>query len=227
MHKVMRTAVVTALLAIAPIAAQADGQAFITASAGKSHYNGDTGESGTYSYYGIDATERVDKKDTAFGVTGGYRWMMDDVFSIGPEAGFVDLGKLSDRVNATSPGRWTETDRSEIKNKAALLGINAKWMLGHSWSLGLRTGFLHMWSRLRSDVDGVDLYYSPGSRDHYSYKDSSHDNGFYGALNVGYDFTRNFGVTLGYEHYHGDYKSDAGSVSQKIGVWAAGAEFRF
>jgi hypothetical protein len=223
----MRTAVITALFAIAPIVAQADGQGFITASAGQAHYSGDTGSSGTYTYDNFQATQHVDKKDTAFGVTGGYRWMIDDVFSIGPEAGFVDLGKLSYRLDTTYsplPQLATETTDTEIKNKAALLGVNAKWMLGHSWSLGLRTGFLHTWSRLHSEgqySDRLGLSYSG------TYRESSHDNGFYGALNVGYDFTRNFGVTLSYEHYQSDYKSDEGSISQKIGVWSAGAEFRF
>jgi hypothetical protein len=56
---------------------------------------------------------------------------------------------------------------------------------------------------------------------------SSHDNGFYGALNVGYDFTRNFGITFGYEHYRSDYETDISRMGQKIGVWAGSAEFRF
>lgn len=231
MHKVMCAAVVTALFATVPVASQAQGQAFVTASAGQSHYSVHA-NGGQYGDSADDRlVSRVDDKDAALGVTGGYRWMIDDVFSIGPEAGFVDLGKLREHgsySSVTSPDISSfETVRGNLRTQAALLGINAKWMLGDAWSLGLRTGFIHTWTRARIKDDGGYYYYGLSRTYSDSYKESSHDNGFYGALNVGYDFTRNFGVTVGYEHYHSDYDLGAGNVSQKIGVWAASAEFRF
>jgi hypothetical protein len=225
-------AAAAALVAIVPVAAQAQGQAFVTASAGQSHYSVHSNSRYVDSPtgYGIATTSHVDDKDVALGVTGGYRWQLDDVFSIGPEAGLVDLGELSTHGTASSGGpgnAFSELDRGSVKNKAALLGVNAKWMLGDQWSLGLRTGFLHTWTRVRSTVDGTYSYNGVGGTYSGRFRRSSHDNGFYGALNVGYDFTRNFGVTFGYEHYRSDYKTDAGSVNQKIGVWAGSAEFRF
>ena len=167
-----------------------------------------------------------------FGVTGGYRWVIDDVFSIGPEAGFVDLGETKSKEFIEQPGLMTESARVSVKNKAALLGVNAKWMLGHAWSVGARAGLTHTWIRAEAHVEGQ-VYVPPYAGSFAtSSKYSSHDNGYYGAVNVGYDFTRHTGVSVGYEYYHNEYHAlggdfDAPTIRQNIGVWAASFEYRF
>lgn len=231
----LRLTAITAALAVAPIAASAQGQAFLTVSAGQSHYSqhvngGNYGDPGDYGFIYRSST---DDKDTAFGITGGYRWLIDDVFSIGPEAGFVDLGETTSRASLELPGISRESARGSVKNKAALLGVNAKWMLGHAWWIGARAGFTHVWIRAKSELEGEN--YEPPYAGSFatSSKYSSHDNGYYGAVSVGYDFNRHTALSLGYEHYRNNYHAfgggdfDTPSVRQNIGVWSASFEYRF
>jgi opacity protein-like surface antigen len=235
MQKVLCSAAIAAVLASVSIAAHASGDAFISVSAGRSQNNihnpyqsdFDPGD------YGIDYHASTDKTDVAFGVTGGYRWTVEEVFAIGPEVGYVDLGSVDRRYSASVPRTFDERGHGEVKNKAVLLGVNAKWKLGHNWSLTARTGAVHAWTRIRTSLHGVDYFFSPSTTYSDSTSHSSNDTGIYGALNVGYDFTPHFGVNVGYEHYDFDYTIrgvvDGPRIksTQKIGVWAASAEFRF
>jgi len=57
---------------------------------------------------------------------------------------------------------------------------------------------------------------------------SSNDNGIYAGLGFGYDFTKNFGVTVNYDNYSlkaQNITDDKRTVN--VGVWGAAAEFRF
>lgn len=225
MQKAMRAAAIAAILAITPIAAQAEGQAFIAVTAGPSnnHFKGND-DTAILAHYGIDASLHRDKNDLAYGITAGYRWQVDDVFSIGPEMGVIDLGRAKSKEYLTYPGYFTETEKDKISNAGVLLGVNAKWMIARRWSIGLRTGLLHVWTRTRISYEIQDVDYgSYGDR----YKQTSNDTGYYGALNVGYDISRHFGVNVGYQHYHSTTQYGNSHASQRIGVWAAGAEYRF
>jgi len=227
MQKVLCLAVVAAVLGAVAAPACARGDGFIAVSAGQSRTSFD-GSSREFDRDDYGAGYRADKKDTMFGVVGGYRWTIDEVWSVGPEAGYVDLGGVDYSGTNGSIIRPFDT-RTKLTNKAVLLGANSKWLIGGGWSLTVRTGLARTRSEFKSSYQYVGSIVYPGPKSGH-YRTTSNDTGFYGALGVGYDFTPNVGVTLGYEHYsfrfrnRSDFSSD---FDQNIGVWAAGAEFRF
>ncbi|SEO40747.1 Outer membrane protein beta-barrel domain-containing protein [Luteibacter sp. UNC138MFCol5.1] len=231
MQKVLCLAALAAVLGAAAAPVCARGVGFIAVSAGQSRTSIDSPSSG----FGLSedsSNYRADKKDTMFGVIGGYRWIIDDAWSIGPEAGYVDLGGADYSGSNGSIIRPIGI-RAKLTNKAVLLGANSKWLIGDGWSLTLRTGLARARSEQKSSYEHVPTYGGglvlPAPYTEYD-RSTSNDTGFYGALAVGYDFTDHFGVTLGYEHYsfrfnrHSERWPD---FDQNIGVWAAGAEFRF
>lgn len=227
MQKVLCLAALAAVFgaAAAPVCARGDG--FIAVSAGQSRTSID-GQSSDFGPDDHGAGYHADKKDAMFGVIGGYRWTIDEVWSIGPEAGYVDLGGADYRGSNGSIILPFDI-RTKLTNKAVLLGANSKWLIGDGWSLTLRTGLARTRSEQKSSYEYVGGIVLPGQHIGHD-RSTSNDTGFYGALAVGYDFTDNFGVTLGYEHYsfrfhtHSERSSD---FDQNIGAWAAGAEFRF
>lgn len=233
-QKVLCSAIVAISLSTASMFAHADGEAFVSLSAGRAqndiHAHNQSFD-GPTNFDGYDHVH-IDKKDVALGITGGYRWTVDDVFAIGPEVGYVDLGSFKGRATVSVPGEFDETFHSEIENKAILLGINAKWKLGHNWSITARTGLFHTRTRIRTDWTDVEYYLGTVDTVSGGTRQSSSDTGVYGAVQVGYDFTAHFGVAVAYEHYDSEYdtrtyNTPKVTATQKIGVWAVSAQLRF
>lgn len=216
MNKILRLVASAAALSLAPMAALAathDG-AFISVNGGPSDAD-------------ISKTRWQDKSDNAYGITAGYRWVVDRPFAIGVEAGYVDLGKIKamDDYSADFDYLYSDTVKFSQKTQALLVGVNGKWDLPAGLTITGRLGVAHS----RTTLKGQE-YLSPSIPGYplYSVDRDSNDNGIYAGLGFGYDFTPNFGITLTYDHYSlkaQDVLLNKRSVD--IGVFGAAAEFRF
>ncbi|MGY3232877.1 OOP family OmpA-OmpF porin [Luteibacter sp. HA06] len=212
MEKLLLTAAAAAALSFAAFGANASSEGtFVGINGGQTHYD-------------ISHSGFQDKKDAAFGAVAGYRWAVDRPFYLGVEAGYVDLGKISSKYEYGTPS-YGETDKFKLKGRAVLVGANGKWELPHHWTITARLGLAH--SHTSYDVDVSETY---AGQNVFSekYRDSSNDNGIYAGIGFGYDFTKNFGVTVNYDNYSlkaQGITDDKRTVN--VGVWGGAAEFRF
>jgi OmpA-OmpF porin, OOP family len=220
MEKLLLTAAAAAALSFASFGANASSEgAFIGINGGRTNYD-------------ISHADFHDKTDTAFGALAGYRWAVDRPFYLGVEAGYVDLGKISSQYGDSDTfgtGANTHVDayneKYRLKGRAILVGGNGKWELPHHWTITARLGVAHSHTsydyRLNETFDG-ETYYKD------SYHSSSNDNGIYAGLGFGYDFTKNFGVTVNYDNYSLKAQNITGDKrTVNVGVWGGAAEFRF
>jgi OmpA-OmpF porin, OOP family len=216
MQKVLLSVAAAAALSFASFSASAathDG-AFISVTGGGSHYD--------VSHANFD-----DKKDTSFGALAGYRWVVDRPFSLGVEAGYVDLGKMTATTNELSLPEFglNGTLNYKFKGKAALVGANGKWDLPNGFTITAHAGIAHsqMDYSIREHVTG------PGfDNTHNLVNETSHDNAIYAGLGFGYDFSEHFGITLVYDHYAlkaEDITGDKRTVN--VGVYGGTLEYRF
>jgi OmpA-OmpF porin, OOP family len=213
MQKVLLSVAAAAALSFVSFAANAathDG-AFISVNGGQSNYD-------------ISHTQWQDKTDRAYGVTAGYRWVVDRPFAIGVEAGYVNLGKMTTRYDF-SDDYYRDVYKFNQKGQSILVGANGKWDLPHGLSITARAGIAHSRVKFKGQED-----LSPAIRGYDPYETSrtSTDNGIYAGLGFGYDFTPNFGLTLTYDHYSlkaRDVLLDKRSVD--VSVYGGALEFRF
>jgi OmpA-OmpF porin, OOP family len=216
MKKVLLSAAVATAFSFASFAAAAathDG-AFVSVTAGGSQY--DVHGGGAY-----------DKKDSSVNGLVGYRWVVDRPFSIGVEAGYANLGKMTynDSVYDDYYG-ITDTVKAKFKGKAVLVGANGKWDLPNGFTITAHAGLAHSQIDFsaREYIDGDDGY-------HRTYKladGTSHDNAIYAGLGFGYDFSPNFGISVVYDHYAlkaEDVLGDKRTVN--VGVFGGTVEYRF
>jgi opacity protein-like surface antigen len=218
MERLILTAAAAATLLFASFGAHAASEGtFIGINGGRTNYD-------------ISHSDFHDKTDTAFGAVVGYRWAVDRPFYLGVEGGYVDLGKIksTDEFGGIT---YIEKDKYELKGRALLLGANGKWELPHHWSITARLGVAHSHTSydIHSDYTFRNLGTgSVGPTDSRESHESSNDNGIYAGVGFGYDFTKNFSVTLNYDNYSlkaQDITEDKRTVN--VGVWGAAAEFRF
>jgi hypothetical protein len=217
MEKLLITAAAAAAISFASFGANASSEgAFIGINGGRTNYD-------------ISHSDFHDKTDTAIGAVAGYRWAVDRPFYFGVEAGYVDLGKIGSRYVANqyygSQIVGTEEEKDKLKGRALLIGANGKWELPHHWTITARLGLAHSHTSYDVNVEEIS-----GGNTVYSEKfhDSSNDNGIYAGVGFGYDFTKNFGVTVNYDNYSlkaQGITDDKRTVN--VGVWGAAAEFRF
>lgn len=214
MQKVLLSAAVVATLSLASFSAAAVTQngAFIGVNGGKSHYSLDHNN-----------TNFNDFNDTAFGAVAGYRWVVDRPFSLGVEAGYVDLGQMK-----AGQGYITYSYEDKVKGLALLLGGNGKWDLPHGFTITARAGYM----RARTKLD--ELYTSNNygiigaSSVTTHYRETSNDSGFYAGAGFGYDFNENIGITLTYDYYSFKAENITGdSRNVHVGVTGLAAEYRF
>jgi opacity protein-like surface antigen len=221
MEKVLLSVAAAAALSFASFGACASSEgAFVGINGGRTNYD-------------ISHADFHDKSDTAFGAVVGYRWAVDRPFYFGVEAGYVDLGKITSHYEVSQPfynyqgptGLDTYKEKDELKGRAVLIGANGKWELPHHWTITARLGVAH--SHTSYDVkanETIDEQVVQSEKFH----DSSNDNGIYAGLGFGYDFTKNFGVTVNYDNY--SLKAEGITDDKRtvnVGVWGAAAEFRF
>jgi OOP family OmpA-OmpF porin len=216
MEKLLLTAAAAAAFSFASFGAHASSEGtFIGINGGRTNYD-------------IDNTDFHDKSDTAFGAVVGYRWAVDRPFYFGVEAGYVDLGKITSHYNESTMyagSVLSYSEKDELKGRALLIGANGKWELPHHWTITARLGVAH--SHTSYDVK-ANASFNNDSVSNEKFHDSSNDNGIYAGLGFGYDFTKNFGVTVNYDNYSlkaQGITDDKRTVN--VGVWGAAAEFRF
>lgn len=207
MRNTLLTAAVAATLAAASFAGHAtEAQFFVDGKVGQSNYH----------YSGSDFH---DTKDVSSNVMFGYRWSPEQRFYIGPELGYIDLGKIGQSYNFNY-GDFSEHDHYGIKSKGALLGVNTKWDLGDRWYLTAHAGL----SRLRSETTYSYSYSDGYPGGNFHAKEDA--NSWYAGLGVGYDINRNLGFGLAYDNY--SLKYDNGDDRKTdVGVIAATIEWRF
>lgn len=216
MEKLLLTAAAAAALSFASFGASASSEGtFIGINGGRTNYD-------------ISHADFHDKTDTAFGAVVGYRWAVDRPFYLGVEAGYVDLGKISSRYDTavlTPDGFGTYHEKDELKGRALLVGANGKWELPHHWTITARLGVAY--SHTSYDIKASEAVAGDNAL-LQRFHDSSNDAGIYAGIGFGYDFTKNFGVTLNYDNYSlkaQGITDDKRTVN--VGVWGAAAEFRF
>ncbi|UPG89868.1 porin family protein [Luteibacter aegosomaticola] len=213
MQKVLLSVAAAAALSLASFSAAAVTQqgAFIGISGGSSHYN-------------VSNTRFDDNNDTAVGVVAGYRWVVDRPFSIGFEAGYVNLGKQSANGTALDDDGEDVNYRAKFKSEALLVGANGKWDLPHGFTITARLGLAHS----RTKYNETDVITGCCHSGTYRDRNDSNDNGIYAGLGFGYDFNENFGLTVTYDHFSlkaDDITRDKRTVN--VGVTGLAAEYRF
>jgi opacity protein-like surface antigen len=207
MRNILLTAAVTASLAAASFAGHAtEAQFFVDGKVGQSDYH-------------YSNRDFHDTKDVSSNVMFGYRWSPEQRFYIGPELGYIDLGKIGQSANYNF-GSISEHDHYGIQSKGALLGVNTKWDLGDRWYLTAHAGVSRLRSETKLDYSFSDGYPAGG----YHVKEDA--NSWYAGLGVGFDINRAIGFGLAYDNYslkydNGDYRKT------DVGVIAATVEWRF
>lgn len=218
MNKVLISVASAIALSVASFSAAAVTQSgfFIGASAGNARYD-------------VKGPGDYDKTDNAFNALVGWRWVVSRPLSIGVEAGYVDLGKLTYSETSYyyivgSSHRYEETANAKFQAKGVLAGINAKWDLPGNATITAHFGAVNTRTSQTGEgyVDrGDTTIVFGGSGVHYS------DTGIYGGVGFGYDFNRHFGLSLNYDHYRFKVGDSAANTKVNVGVFGIAAEARF
>lgn len=222
MQKVMHLAAAATFLIAAgtTVHASTDGGAFIRVNGGSSHIN-------------THELEVRDDNDRAYGLLAGYRWNTASNLEVGVEAGYTELGKLSQHESTIGPSVdpfgnliGYHSDFT-YKAKAALVGATGRWEWAPRWALVGHAGIArsHITSAGSAGLtrNGVPI---GGLFENESHVSSTH-NGEYAGVGVGFDVTSHIAVSANYDHYW--LKSDnwyGGQHNVGIGVWGIAAEFR-
>lgn len=157
--------------------------------------------------------------NTNFGwdLGAGYRWATSSG-NWGIDAGYVDLGqaKLNKNYTDYETGRGIGT-RGKASTHGWTLGANYLYQFNDNWNFQARTGLA--FTKSRATVTLVDNM--GGSSD--PFRASSNNTSWYAGLGLGYDFSRNFGVSLAYDYYRIGFNGGGDSAS----LLSVGAEYRF
>ncbi|WP_017463145.1 outer membrane beta-barrel protein [Dyella ginsengisoli] len=184
-------------------AAHAEGkQYFVDAALGASDGHLD----GSYRY-----SDRLDGTDVAGAVRVGVMWQGQADWGI--EAGYVDLGQVSDQY-IVFPSNVT----NESRTRGMLVGGNFTYRFDAPWYLSARGGWLHSWTDLRTRVDGP--YGAAPSA-------SASGDGFYVGVGGGYDISERLSIGLHYDLYHVQASGGGADLSGDIGTAMVQLEYRY
>jgi opacity protein-like surface antigen len=209
MRKMLMCAAVAASLAgfsHASKASDSNGETFVNGSVGQSKYHGS----------GFD-----DNSDTGAAIYVGYRWSPEQRFWIGPELGFVDLGKLTQQEQLAYGNGYYADYTSRAKSRAMLLGVNMKWALGEQMYLVAHGG-----------IDKAHTTLSYYEEDNFGYGPSQETsrvskNSWYAGATLGYNFNRNFGLGVSYDNYNVRTASTGSQNRANASIIGVTAEVRF
>ncbi|HUA82192.1 MAG TPA: outer membrane beta-barrel protein [Dyella sp.] len=185
--------------------ALADGNAFVNANGGASHY------SVSNPFAGIDNSFSTTGKAGALRV--GYRW--NSVVDYGVEAGYGFLGNATARANVAGVG----TERQQVQTRGWLLGGNLNYNINEHAYIGARAG----WFRARSLFEN--RFLGANSADfHFDDRAVVSRTGEYFGVGGGYNLNKNFSLGLAYDTYRAPITD---SRSNRIGMYSVQAEYRF
>jgi OmpA-OmpF porin, OOP family len=201
------SAAVAVVLGTASATAFADGNVFVNANAGASHYNVDNPFSGT---------------DNSFSKTGkagalrvGYRW--NSVVDYGVEAGYGFLGNATARSNDYY---GVGTAREQVQTRGWLLGGNLNYNINDHWYIGGRAGWFRARSLYEARFMGAD-----SADNNYDVRAVQVGTGEYFGVGGGYNFNKSFSLGLAYDTYRAPNSDN--SANTRIGMYSLQAEYRF
>jgi OOP family OmpA-OmpF porin len=144
----------------------------------------------------------------SYGVSGGYRWALDQNQSLGAELGYVNFGTL--RAD-------TDFGRAKLDAQAYTLGGNYRYSFGdgsmlNNYFFSARAGYLRLHASERDSVTGVG-----------SVSGSNDSNGYYAGVGIGRDFGQNVAVSLNYDFHRANTDPD----HINFGVTSVGLQYRF
>jgi len=208
MRKFAAIAIALALGTASSAAMADDGNFFVNANAGASHYNVDN------PFAGVQGNS-FSKTGKAGALRVGYRW--NSVVDYGVEAGYGFLGNVTSRVPVVGV-----ITRAQDQTRGWLLGGNLNYNINEHWYVGARAG----WFRARSLYE---VRFTPDTANE-SLRSVVTRTGEYFGLGGGYNFNKNFSLGLAYDSYRvpENYNPVSGDTkSARIGMYSLQAEYRF
>ncbi|NKZ38306.1 porin family protein [Oleiagrimonas citrea] len=174
---------------------------FVNAGAGSAHYHA------TYDNYDLGSDS-----DTSFQVNAGWRSQF-----IGVEAGYVDLGGITDSLSASDLyGTGYRSAKAKLSGDGWTLGLNGHFNPTKMWYISARGG-LFMWKVHYKESDVPVM----GTTQHYSYSKQSTD--WYAGVGTGVDFSRHTSLGVNFDYYKiKKYGIDIGNR-----VYTVNFEYRF
>lgn len=159
------------------------------------------------------------------GLTGGYRWAVGPDLSIGPEIGYVYLGKFDAGKGSKQAYYANGGDNNPQSNtRGATLGADMRFNLNPAWYIDVRGGAFDARSSALSDSDSAPVR-----------RNFSNNIGYYAGVGAGWNINRNWGVGLDYTYYqvsrarhqepNGQY--DGTKLSLDTNTVTAKVEYRF
>lgn len=211
MKKLISTVALSAAL-MAPLTAaladQNDGGFFVRGNAGQSDYR-------------VSNQYFSSNKNFAWDLGVGYRWATSSG-NWGIDTGYVDLGqaKLNKTYVDYESGYGLST-RGKAASHGFTLGGNYLYRFNDNWNIQARTGLAFTKTRAT-----ISLYDNEGNSTD-PFRSSDNSTSWYGGLGVGYDFNRNFGVSLNYDYYGLSLGSKLKNNGASASLLSLGAEYRF
>jgi opacity protein-like surface antigen len=232
MKKVLLAAILMSASAVAAADSADVGEAFLAVQAGRSQFASNTPLMPPQSGLFIGTRdEHFDKRDQAFGLSGGYRWPVTESIRLGVEGGYVDLGTATVNYSRHQDFIGIHVDSTEDRRegvKAPFVGLSGRWIIGDAWSLTARGGLARY--RATLDVDGASVSNGtslPGSHDSEVRTSVS----YYYGIAFEYDITPQLGVALSADRFNPEFKGQVyGQVKKEsvhVTVPGLRVEYRF
>jgi outer membrane protein assembly factor BamA len=197
---IFRLALVLATFTVVPDAVAADtagGNVFLDAKLGT-----------TFGKVVSNDSAYTSGSQASWGVDGGYRWNLDDAYSVGVDVGYMNFGQIAHEFSTFGGG-------SDVSASAISLGGHMRFLLGDAKAWYVQAGIGLM--SLKSDTSGL----TAGS-------DSSRQGGVYFGLGVGRNITQSFSLALVYDRYSAnDTRGQTGGPGLNLNWIGLEGEYRF